>query len=117
LHLDLSPRRYELRADNDHTRTRAVNNSGARFRGFAIRIPGTTAAILYARGMDFKQQLTALIGKSITVCVIGSAQEYAGALLDVGPDYVSIDSGPDNSPHQVRSMIPLAAISCVISRV
>ncbi len=67
--------------------------------------------------MDFKSQLTSLKGKSITVCVIGSSQEYAGQLLDVSTDYISVDSGPDNTPHQVRSFIPIAAISCVVSRI
>jgi hypothetical protein len=67
--------------------------------------------------MDFQAQLVALKGKSITVYVIGSTQEYAGQLLDVSTDYISVDSGPDNTPHQVTSMIPIAAISCVVSRV
>lgn len=66
--------------------------------------------------MDFKDQLMALKNKSITVYVIGSNQEYAGALLDVQNDYISVDSGPDNTPHQVRSLIPISAISCVVSR-
>jgi hypothetical protein len=71
----------------------------------------------YLHGMDFQQQLAALKGKSITVYVIGSSQEYAGLLLDVATDYISVDSGPDDTPHQVRSLIPIAAISCVVSRV
>jgi hypothetical protein len=70
----------------------------------------------YRPRMDFKQQLVALKGTSITVYVIGSAQEYAGPLLDVANDYITVDSGPDNAPHQVKSLIPIAAISCVVSR-
>ena len=67
--------------------------------------------------MNFQQVLANLKGKSITVYVIGSSQEYAGQLLDVASDYISLDTGPDNTPHQVTSLIPLAAISCVASRV
>jgi hypothetical protein len=67
--------------------------------------------------VNFQQQLLALKGTSVTLSVIGRTDEYAGTLLDVGPDYVSIDSGPDNSPHQVRSLIPIAAIACVVTRV
>ena len=66
--------------------------------------------------MDFKQQLNALKTKSVTVYTIGGNQEYAGVLLDVANDFISVDTGPDNAPHQVRSLIPLAAISCVVTR-
>jgi hypothetical protein len=67
--------------------------------------------------MDFHTQLVALKNKSVTLYIIGSSEEYAGELLDIGEDFVTLDSGPDDAPHRTNSLIPIAAISCVAIRV
>ncbi len=67
--------------------------------------------------MTFQAQLLALKNKSVTLYILGSTEEYAGELLEVGDDYVTLDSGPDNAPHKTNSLIPIAAISCVAVRV
>jgi hypothetical protein len=75
------------------------------------------ACVGYRAAMSFHDQLAVLVNKSVTLFIIGSNQEYAGTILELGDDYVTLDSGPDAGPRQSRSMIPLAAISCVATRV
>lgn len=66
--------------------------------------------------MDFKSQLTALQNKVITVYIIGSNEEFAGALLTVGTDFITLEAQPDDAPHSAQSLIAIAAISCVTYR-
>jgi hypothetical protein len=66
--------------------------------------------------MDFKSQLQALQGKMLTIYIVGSNEEFAGTLLSVGTDFVTLEAQPDDAPHKAQSLIAIAAISCVSYR-
>jgi hypothetical protein len=66
--------------------------------------------------MDLKSQLMALQGKTLTICVIGSNEEFAGVLLTVNDDFVTLAAQPDDPSRPAQSLIAISAISCVTYR-
>jgi hypothetical protein len=65
--------------------------------------------------MSFHDQLVTLKNQNVTIFLVGRNDPSIGSLIEIGDDYVRLDNGPEG-PHNARSLIPLAAISCVGTR-
>jgi hypothetical protein len=66
--------------------------------------------------MDLLTQLQGLLGKQVTVSLIGSATECAGSLVTVGSDCIDVAEGGTTSPNPPHWLIPLSSIACVAHR-
>jgi hypothetical protein len=66
--------------------------------------------------MNLLTQLQGLVGKQVTVSLIGSSTECAGSLVTVGSDYIDVVVGGTSSANPPHWLIPIVSISCVAHR-
>jgi hypothetical protein len=61
----------------------------------------------------FLNQLTPLVGKPVSVAIVGvhGSEAYSGVLASVGDDYIELDGGPGDA----HTWIPATAIASVVA--
>lgn len=66
--------------------------------------------------MNLLTTIQGLVGKQVTVSLVGNTTECTGSLAAVGGDFIDVAEGGTSSPNPPHWLIPLSSIACVAHR-